>query len=199
MCPGGEVICASTETDGLVTNGMSNSKRSAPNANSAVCVSVFPSDHGGGALDGIEFQRRIERKAFELTGGFTVPYQTVGSYLRGARNAYSLVEPSCRIGAAAADLKRVFPDFVTDMIKTGLYDFGRKISGFDADHAVLSAPETRTSSPVRILRTSDLFSVNNDALYPCGEGAGYAGGITSAACDGIKTALKIAERFAPSK
>ena len=199
MCPGGEVICASTEKDGTVTNGMSNSERSGKNANSAVCVSVFPSDCGSDILSGIDFQRQIERKAFAKSNGFRgIPYQTVGSFLNGGRSHFSIVTPSCSNGFADVDINGIFPKFVTDMIKTGLNDFGRKITGFDSENAILAAPETRTSSPVRILRTPDGFSVSNNALYPCGEGAGYAGGITSAACDGIKTALKIAERFSPS-
>lgn len=198
MCPGGEVICASTEPDGIVTNGMSNSERSGQNANSAVCVSVYPSDCGPGILDGVEFQRKIERTAFALSVGFRVPCQTVGSFLDGGQSRFSSVIPSSKNGHYACDIKNVFPVFVTEMIKTGLCDFGRKIAGFDSASAVLSAPETRTSSPLRILRTEEGFSVSNNAVYPCGEGAGYAGGITSAACDGLKTALKIAERFAPA-
>ena len=199
MCPGGEVICASTEKDGTVTNGMSNSERSGKNANSAVCVSVFPSDCGSDILSGIEFQRRIERSAFSASAGFRgIPYQTVGGFMCGKGSRFSEVMPSCSNGYVFADINKFFPKFVTDMIKTGLSDFGKKIKGFDFENAVMAAPETRTSSPVRILRTPDGFSVSNSALYPCGEGAGYAGGITSAACDGIKTALKIAERFSPS-
>ncbi|MBQ1847915.1 MAG: hypothetical protein II135_07925 [Clostridia bacterium] len=200
MCPGGEVICASTEQNGIVTNGMSESGRSGLNANSAVCVSVFPSDCGSGVLDGIEFQRRIERRAYEAAGGrFRVPVQTVGSFLKGKANKPSNVIPSCKNGFVLSSDNSVFPGFVTEMIGIGLNDFGKKIVGFDSDYAVLSAPETRTSSPLRILRDQFGRSVSNKSLYPCGEGAGYAGGITSAACDGIKTALQIAERFAPKK
>lgn len=197
MCPGGEVICASTERDGIVTNGMSNSGRSGKNANSAVCVSVYPSDCGTGIFGGIALQQKIEKAAFSLSGGFRIPVQTVDGFLTGSPSRFTSVYPSCRNGVNPCDINGIFPAFVTDMIKTGLRVFGKKISGFDNGSAVLSAPETRTSSPLRILRTDCGFSVSNKSLYPCGEGAGYAGGITSAACDGLKTALKIAERFSP--
>ncbi|MBO4423014.1 MAG: hypothetical protein J5879_06215 [Clostridia bacterium] len=199
MCPGGKVICTSTEPDGIVTNGMSYRDRNGKNACSAVAVSVFPKDLPSDLFSGVRFQRDIERAAFDVTGGFSAPCQTVGSFLRGEENVISTVVPTYEPSVVMHDLNGVFPPFVSRSLKIGISEFEKKIRGFSDSRAVLTAPETRTSSPLRILRTADGFSERLTALYPCGEGAGYAGGITSAAADGINTAIKIMRRFKPDK
>ncbi len=198
MCPGGSVICASTEPDGVVTNGMSLHARKGINANSAVAVSILPEDIQGGVLSGIDFQRSIERAAFSVSGGFIAPAQTVGSFLHGKPNAIGEIAPTYKPGVVMTDLRAVLPKFVSSALDTGIRYFDRKIRGFASDGAVLTAPETRTSAPVRILRDAGHVSLSVPSLYPCGEGAGYAGGITSAAADGINTALKIISRFKPN-
>ncbi len=201
MCPGGSVIAASSERDGVVTNGMSLYARDGENANAAVAVSVSPADFSGDPFKAIEFQRRLEREAFRLAGGgYRAPAQTVGSFLCGARAtlAGASVEPSYRPGVEACDLTRVLGRELCADIGAGLAAFDKKIRGFASDGAVLTAPETRTSSPVRIPRGEDGCAAGVDGLYPAGEGAGYAGGIMSAAVDGIKTAVRIIERFFPA-
>ena len=198
MCPGGSVICASTEPDGVVTNGMSLHAREGINANSAVAVSILPEDIQGGVLSGVDFQRSIERAAFSVSGGFIAPAQTVGSFLHGKPNAIGEIAPTYKPGVVMTDLRAVLPKFVSSALDTGIRYFDRKIRGFASDGAVLTAPETRTSAPVRILRDAGHVSLSVPSLYPCGEGAGYAGGITSAAADGINTALKIISRFKPN-
>ncbi|MBR6920950.1 MAG: FAD-dependent oxidoreductase [Clostridia bacterium] len=199
MCPGGKVICSSSETGGVVTNGMSYHRRDGQNSNSALAVSVLPDDLPSDVLSGIEFQRRIEQKAYSLSHSYNAPCQTVGSFLKGKKNEITTVIPSYEPGIIKADLHTVLPDFVCGYLKTGLYEFEKKIKGFSADHAVLTAPETRTSAPVRILRNAERYCGKLKHLYPCGEGAGYAGGITSAAADGINTAVKIISVFKPDK
>ena len=199
MCPGGSVICASTEPDGVVTNGMSCHNRDGKNANSAIAVSVLPQDTDGDVLSGIDFQRRIERAAYAVTGSFLAPSQTVGSFLHEQKNTFTDVLPTYEPGVVLCDLHSVLPGFVTEMLQTGLSAFDRKIRGFSFAGAVLTAPETRTSAPLRIQRDGSFLSIGSKRLYPCGEGAGYAGGITSAAADGINTAVKIINRFKPDK
>lgn len=199
MCPGGKVICSSTETDGIVTNGMSYHKRDGRNANSALAVSVLPQDLPYDMFSGVEFQRNIERSAFRASNSFYAPVETVGSFLYGQKNVLSKIRPTYEPGTVTYDLCRIFAEPVTDMLKSGLYEFEKKIKGFSCASAVLTAPETRTSAPLRILRNSERYSDSIKNLYPCGEGAGYAGGITSAAADGINTALKIMSRFKPDK
>ena len=199
MCPGGEVICASTEKDGIVTNGMSYSKRDGKNANSAIALSILPKDLPNDVLSGVEFQRRLERAAYRVSNGFNAPAETVGSFLRDEKNVLGKVIPSYKPGVVLCSLSMVFNEWIYDFIKEGLYEFNKQIKGFTQSSAVLTAPETRTSSPVRILRNSEYHSESISSLYPCGEGAGYAGGITSAAVDGINTACKIMSRFKPDK
>lgn len=199
MCPGGVVVPAASEHGGVVTNGMSEYARDGRNANSALVVEVTPNDFGLKPLDGIEFQRKIERAAFAAGGNtYAAPYSTVGAYLKRSRKLFSSrLQPTYARGVVAANLHDLFPDTVNRMLEIGLETFGKRLPGFDADQALLTAPETRTSSPVRILRTQDgLSSVKG--IYPCGEGAGYAGGIMSAAVDGLKMALKVMEEFAPA-
>ncbi len=201
MCPGGEVVAAASEEGGVVVNGMSHHARDGVNANSAVAVSVNPSDFGGDVMQAIAFQQMLERRAFLLGGGdYTVPVQTVGDFLSGkVKREPKRIIPSYMNGTyRVADLSEVFPDFVCDHLKVGLSNFARKMSCFGDKDAVLSAVETRTSSPLRILRTESLSAPTNDLVYPAGEGAGYAGGITSAAVDGVKVALAIMRRFRAS-
>jgi uncharacterized FAD-dependent dehydrogenase len=206
MCPGGEVVAAASEEEGLVVNGMSYHARSNPNANAAVAVSVYPSDieplNGNPLLGSIAFQRRIERAAYRAGGGdYYAPIMTMGDFLSGKRGSEpSVILPSYRDGKVrVSDFETVFPSFVLDGLRRGLHNFGKKIKGYDAPEAVLTAAETRTSAPLRILRDPEsLQAVGESLIYPCGEGAGYAGGITSAGVDGVRCALALMERFAPT-
>ena len=203
MCPGGDVVAAASEHDGVVTNGMSSYSRSGKNANCAVAVSVLPDDFGGTVAGAIDFQRRIERAAFDIGGrGYAAPCQSVGSFLgrAGCRNAIGTVEPTYMGGNVKfTEVGRVFPQFVTESLKAGIADFGRKLHGFDCDDALITAPETRTSSPIRICREKNFIAQNYENLYVGGEGAGYAGGITSAAVDGINMALALIAKYRPPK
>lgn len=198
MCPGGEVVAAASESGGIVTNGMSRYARDGENANSALVVSVNPSDYPCGALGGVEFARLIERRAYSLTGGYNAPAMTVGEFLNGAKCTPSVV-PTYRPRVEMCDITKVLPDFVTDMMKEGLRKFSREMACFGDGGAILTAPETRTSSPVRIIRSENGCALGIDNLYPCGEGAGYAGGIMSSAVDGIRTAMHIMETFGPNE
>ena len=205
MCPGGEVVAAASEEGGVVVNGMSSYARDGENSNSAIAVSVRPDDFdaidGNLALGAIAYQRKIERAAFLAGGGdYSVPVQTVGDFMSGKSGREPCeVSPTYMGGNSfkCADMHDVLPSYVCDSLKYGLNSFDKKIKGFAMDGALLSGAETRTSAPVRILRGEDMRAIGMGSIYPCGEGAGYAGGITSAAVDGIKTALAIAARFAP--
>ncbi|MBP1560342.1 MAG: hypothetical protein J6C96_03750 [Oscillospiraceae bacterium] len=195
MCPGGTVVPSSSERETVVTNGMSEFARDGENANAALVVSVSESDFGSDPLDGVEFARSIERKAYRLAGeNYTAPAATVGSFLDGGGDLRgAAVAPTYAIGVTECNFDELFPKSITDMMRTGLYQFSKKMRCFGDKGAILTAPETRTSSPVRITRNSELMSVSVKGVYPCGEGAGYAGGIMSAAVDGVKCALKIIE------
>ena len=198
MCPGGEVVAAASEEGGVVVNGMSRYARDGRNANSAVAVSVSPDDFSRDVRRAIEFQRQLERKAFALGGGgYTAPCQTMGDFLCGkAVNEPSRIMPTYMNGnCRVADLGTLFPSFVTENLKVGFENFDKKIAGFATADALLTAVETRTSAPLTIRRNEEMLAIGNSKIYPAGEGAGYAGGITSAAVDGVKTALKIMERF----
>ena len=190
MCPGGTVVCASSEQGGVVTNGMSEYARDKENANSAILVGInpedFPSEH---VLSGFELQREIEQKAFLLGGGdYTAPATLVGDFLKGQKSAkLGAVKPSFPTGVAMGDIGEVLPEKVVKTMRDALVQMDKKLQGFAMDEAVLTAPETRSSSPVRILR-DEFYQTNIRGLYPCGEGAGYAGGIVSAAVDGVKCA-----------
>lgn len=205
MCPGGEVVAAASEEGGVVVNGMSKFARDGENSNSAVAVSVKVEDFeriDGSAVRGaIAFQRKIERAAFAAGGGnYAVPVQTVGDFMSGKWGSDPVdVMPTYMGGNSckAANMENVLPDFVISSLRYGLSSFDRKIAGFASPTALLSGAETRTSAPLRILRGEDMRALGRGNIYPCGEGAGYAGGITSAAVDGIKTALAIAARFKP--
>ncbi len=200
MCPGGTVVAAASEDGGVVVNGMSRFARDGKNANSAVCVSVRPEDYGNTPKGAIEFQRRLERAAFDIGGKeYYAPVQTVGDFLSSKSGSEpSDVLPSYRDGKVTlASMDDVLPSFVCKELRRGLLSFDRKLSGFAYENALLSGVETRTSAPVRILRNENLCAVGHDNIYPSGEGAGYAGGITSAAIDGIRVAECIMKRFAP--
>ena len=190
MCPGGEVIAAASEPGGVVTNGMSLSRRDGENANAALLVTLKPEDFpGDDPLAGMRWQREIERRAFDLGGGdYRAPAQLSGDFLAGRPSTGpGGVLPSYRPGVTWCDLHRVLPPRITRVLEQAIPALGQRLQGFDDPEAVLTAPETRSSSPVRILRGPDCRS-SVAGLYPCGEGAGYAGGITSAAVDGMRCA-----------
>lgn len=194
MCPGGEVVPAASETGMLAVNGMSRFARDAENSNSALLVGVSPNElKSDDPLAGIELQRRTERLAFELGGGgYKAPVQLAGDLIAGkASHSLGNVKPSYKPGVTPTDLRSCLPDFIIEAVRASLPVFGRMIEGFDAYDAVLTGVESRSSSPVRIKRDSITFECNIKGIYPCGEGAGYAGGIVSAATDGIKCAEKI--------
>lgn len=195
MCPGGHVVASASEKNTVVTNGMSYSARSGENANSALLVSVTPNDFNGEVLAAIEFQRKLERKAFELGGSnYFAPVQLVGDFLvnKGSKQLGDIM-PTYTPGVTSTDLRECLDDFIIDSIKDGLQVMNKKLSGFIRHDAVLSAVESRSSSPVTIKRNPLTFESNIKGLYPCGEGAGYAGGITSSAVDGIKCAEALME------
>lgn len=196
MCPGGYVVPSQSEERTIVTNGMSEYKRNGDNSNSALVVSVSPEDFGKGAMDGIAFQRKIERKAYESSKSYKAPACTAGSFLKHSASLKSpSVNPSYALGVTEVNFDDIFPEFVTNMMREGLYNFGNKMKCFKDAGAILTAPETRTSSPVRLKRDENFASVSADNIYPCGEGAGYAGGIMSAAVDGLRAALKVMEKY----
>lgn len=197
MCPGGTVVPSQSEENSIVTNGMSEFARNGENANAAIAVSVSPEDYGSSPLDGVNFARDIEKRAFELTGrNYSAPACTVESFLCGKSSLKGAdVTPTYALGTAECDFHNLFPKFISDMLETGLRSFSHKMKCFGNEKAVMTAPETRTSSPIRITRRENMQSISAEGLYPCGEGAGYAGGIMSAAVDGIKAAIKIIEEF----
>ncbi len=201
MCPGGEVVAAASEEGGVVVNGMSENARDRENSNSAVVVSVRKEDYGATPLSAIEFQRKIEQGAFKAGGSdYSAPIISVGDLYSGELKAEpKRVLPSYMSGGVRLSRPEEYlPGFVTEGIKGALYDFDKKINGFAASDAVLTGAETRTSAPIRILRDKDThLSTGFNNLYPAGEGAGYAGGITSASIDGIKTALCLMREFSP--
>ena len=194
MCPGGKVVAATSETGRVVTNGMSQYERSGKNANSGIVVGITPEDYPGSSLAGIAFQRRLEEKAFELGGEtYEAPGQLVGDFLAGrASTELGSVKPSYKPGVHLCDLSKSLPDYAIAAIREALPAFDKKIPGFAMPDAVLTGVETRTSSPIRIKRDEQYQSLNTQGLYPAGEGAGYAGGILSAAVDGIKVAEAVA-------
>ncbi len=199
MCPGGEVVAAASEHGGVVVNGMSRHARDGKNANSALLVSVRPEDYGSSCEGAIMFQRRIERYAYESAGGdYYAPIQTVGDFLDGVSvHEPSRIMPTYRGGKVrGARIDKIFPRYISNELALGLRSFEKKISGFSASDAVLTGVETRSSSPVRIMRNDSLTAIGHDRIYPSGEGAGYAGGITSAAIDGVRVATAFMARFA---
>ena len=195
MCPGGYVVNASSEEGRLAVNGMSYHKRDGKNANSALIVTITPEDFGGkGPLSGIAYQRRLEEAAF-LQGGGKIPVQLYEDFKKGRKSqAFGGVEPAFKGLYEFADLREILPAYMAESIVEGVEAFDRRIRGFARPDAVLAGIESRTSSPVRIFRDEALES-SVKGIYPCGEGAGYAGGITSAAMDGLKVAEAVAARF----
>ena len=190
MCPGGYVVAAASEEGGVVTNGMSYSDRGGENANAALLVTLHPEDFPyDGPLGGAKWQREIEETAFRAGGSnYHAPAQRTGDFLTHRPSTeLGAIAPTYRPGVTLCDLHNVLPRRITDTLEQAIPVFGQLLRGFDDPDAVLTAPETRSSSPVRILRDDALQSALR-GLYPCGEGAGYAGGITSACVDGVRCA-----------
>lgn len=195
MCPGGEVINSSSEQGGIAVNGMSYSRRDGENSNSALLVGINPEDfEGDDVLAGCELQRKIEQSAFNITNG-AVPVTTVGNFVFGKPFKITKVKPTVKPNFSFADFEKIFPAFITDSLREGIKLLDNKLFGFADASAVLTAPETRSSSPVRIVRGEDHQSLSLKGCYPCGEGAGYAGGIVSAAVDGIRVAESVTESY----
>ena len=197
MCPGGYVVGAMSEEGTVVTNGMSNHARNGENANSALVVNVTQQDYNG-ILGGIEFQRILERGAYNKSNPYFAPAQNTTDFLeKKATKEFKNTLPTYPIGCKGADLNTILPGFVADTLHKALPYFDSRIKGF-AQNSVMTGVETRTSAPVRITRNEDMESISVKGLYPIGEGAGYAGGIMSAAVDGIKAAEKIIGKYAPT-
>ncbi|MEG0329139.1 MAG: hypothetical protein RR537_03750 [Longicatena sp.] len=198
MCPGGSVVPSTSSEGSVVVNGMSTHARDAQNANSAILVQIHPSDFGDDPKKGIAFQEQIERKAFEIAGAnYHAPAQLVKDFLAHKPSTkMGSITPSYTLGVTPCDLHDVLPDYVCSAMEEGLKNFDKQINGFASDDAVLTGVETRSSSPIRLDRDRESFvSLNIQGIYPCGEGAGYAGGIVSAAIDGLRCAEKIIEKF----
>ena len=193
MCPGGTVVNAASEEGGIVVNGMSEYGRDAENSNSALLVGIEPENFGSDhPLAGMDMQRKIEHAAF-LAGGsdYTAPAQLVGDFLADRPSTHlGAVHPSCPTGVVMSDLRKILPKKVTDTYADALLKMDKMLKGFAMPEAVFTAPETRSSSPVRILR-DEIYQSNIRGLYPCGEGAGYAGGIVSAGVDGVRCAYAV--------
>ncbi|HLW57380.1 MAG TPA: NAD(P)/FAD-dependent oxidoreductase [Bacteriovoracaceae bacterium] len=202
MCPGGYVLSSGTEKIGIVVNGMSNYHRNSKWSNSALVVSVkagedFKADE---LMAGLKFQHDIEEKAYNLSrklaSGRELPAMRISEFLKGKLDNRELPKTSSPSGVFKADFREIFPQFILDHLRNGLHEFDKVMPGFISDDGILIAPETRTSAPITILRDKSTFeSLSHKGLYPCGEGAGYAGGITSAAVDGVKIAISILEQI----
>lgn len=198
MCPGGEVVGAASEKGRVVTNGMSRFARDGLHANAALLVGIGPEDFGSEhPLAGMFLQQEVEERAFQAAGGlYRAPAQTVGDFLAGRPSAsFGSVLPTYKPGVVLGTIESCLPPYVTDAMRQGILAMDRKLRGFADPEALLTAPETRSSSPVRILRGEDCQCASVPGLFPCGEGAGYAGGIVSAAVDGIRCAEKIVYRL----
>ena len=197
MCPGGYVVNASSEEGMLAVNGMSYSRRNSKNANSAIIVTVSPNDFAGNnVLSGIEFQRKLEKAAY-IEGKGNIPIQLFGDFKDNiVSKTLGEVEPVTKGKTSFGNLRNIFPEYISQSLIQGITDFDQKIKGFARFDSILSGVESRTSSPVRIIRNED-YESNIKGIYPCGEGAGYAGGITSAAIDGMKIAEAIAKKYKP--
>lgn len=197
MCPGGQVMASNSEENSIVTNGMSNFSRDGKNANSALLVNVMVADYyRNSPLDGMYFQEELEKKAFDLGGkNYNAPAQKVEDFLEDKETTeFGNVRPTYMPSVTGANLNKILPQFVSDTMKEAIVELDKKLHGFANNDAVLTGVETRSSSPVQITRDkTDLNSANVQGLYPCGEGAGYAGGIMTAAVDGIKCAIKVLE------
>lgn len=192
MCPGGTVVPASSNEGMVVTNGMSEFSRDGDNSNSAILVSVSPEDFGHGALDGFVFQERLERTAFGAFGDYTAPAIRLDDFMKDSSPSdFGSVIPSYARGVNKSKLGNFLPNFVLDSMKAGFLDFDSWLSGFYLPDATLTGVETRSTSPVRILRGEDFQSPNIKGLFPIGEGAGYSGGIISSAYDGMRAAISL--------
>lgn len=199
MCPGGYVVASASSSGSIVTNGMSYYDRAGENANSAVLVSVAPEDFGSSdPLSGAEFIQRLENRAYQLGKNGKAPAALTREFISGG-SSFNIgkVKPTYSLGVEPARLDCLFPEFVTAPLKNGLKYFDRRINGFSDSDSILTAIETRSSSPVRLPRGENGSALCAENLYPCGEGCGYAGGIMSAAVDGIRTAVRIMEKYAP--
>ncbi len=203
MCPGGRVVASASEEGRVVTNGMSYHARDGKNANAAVVVSVDGRDFDQDPRKAIEFQRELERRAYQagcVAGAYAAPAENVQSFLQGeGKLRIGAVEPTYDRGVVAADLGALLPDELAETLRAGLRAYERKLAGYTGPDAILTGLETRTSSPVRLVRTETMQSETLQGLYPCGEGAGYAGGIMSAAVDGLRVARTICEQYTAQK
>ena len=194
MCPGGYVVNASSENNCLVVNGMSNYARESDNANSAIIVTVTPRDFGASPLDGIEYQRKLESLAY-INGNGKIPVQLYEDFKNNRiSNKAGKVEVITKGGYTFSNLNDILPDYISESLKEAIPEFGKKIKGFDRADSIILGVESRTSSPVRILR-DECYNSNIEGIYPIGEGAGYAGGITTSAIDGVRMALNIAKKY----
>jgi uncharacterized FAD-dependent dehydrogenase len=194
MCPGGYVVNASSEQGKLAINGMSNFARESENANSAIVVTLTKEDFNNDPFSGLEFQEELEQKAYELGNG-TIPITLYKDFKQNkVSNSFGKINPIFKGNYTFANLNLLLPKYITKSIIEGMEYFNHRIPGFNDDDVILSGIESRTSSPIRIIRDDSGLS-NIKGLYPCGEGAGYAGGITSAAIDGIKQAENIAKKY----
>ena len=192
------MVAAASEAGGIVTNGMSCFNRDGKNANSALLVTLRPEDFPDSSpLSGMYWQRTIEQAAYRLTGSYRAPAQLIGDFLGTRSSKPKTTLPTYRPGVVFTDLHRILPEKITKTLARAIPELAKKLKGFDMPGGVLTAPETRSSSPVRILR-NERFESSVKNIYPCGEGAGYAGGIMSSAIDGIKVAEQIISRHAVS-
>ncbi|NJM49366.1 MAG: hypothetical protein HC860_26935, partial [Alkalinema sp. RU_4_3] len=201
MCPGGQVVAATSQPGHLVTNGMSQYERSGKNANAGIVVAIDPTDFPPGPLGGMHLQNQLEQAAYILGGStYKAPAQRIEDYLLDRpTTALGTVKPSYRPGVHLTNLSPSLPDYAIEAIREAIPEFDRQIPGFAHPDAILTGIETRTSSPIRITRGPDYQSLNTRGLYPAGEGAGYAGGILSAAVDGIKVAEALALAITPNQ
>ena len=196
MCPGGYVVNASSEQNMLAINGMSNHARDSENANSAIVVTISPKDYGNNPLDGIKFQRKLEKKAYEIGNG-KIPVQLFKDFIQNKPSKnFGQTKPIFKGDYQLTNIRNIFPQYISKALTEGIKEFDKKIKGFASDDAILSAVESRTSSPIKIER-DEHFTSNIKGIYPCGEGAGYAGGIMTSAIDGIKVAEEIIKTYKP--
>ena len=196
MCPGGFVVNSSSEEGKLVINGMSNYKRDEENANSAIIVTVSEKDFGKNPLDGVNFQEKLEKLTYKIGQG-KIPVQLYKDFKENkTSNYFGIIKPVMKGNYTFANLNNIFPKYITKPLIEGIENFDKKIKGFSDDDTILAAIESRTSSPIKIIRDENLES-NIKGIYPCGEGAGYAGGIITSAIDGIKVAEALAKKYKP--
>ena len=194
MCPGGYVVNASSNQNELAINGMSNHKRDTENANSAIIVTISQNDFGNNPLDGIKFQKMLETKAYQIGNG-KIPVQLFKDFVQNKKSKnFQNIKPIFKGKYELANLRNIFPEYISEALIEGIKNFDKKIKGFAIDDAILSAVESRTSSPIKIPRDEN-FTSNIQGIYPIGEGAGYAGGIMTSAIDGIKIAEQLIKTY----